>query len=100
MSHKAGKSSPEQVTAFDRHSRVEARDIHSRKGKTLQQNSLTWRKSTRSGAAGHCVEIASAASAVFVRDSKDVAGPILTFGARDWAEFVAGVRDGHFDRTV
>jgi hypothetical protein len=67
---------------------------------TLQQNALTWQKSTHSGAAGHCVEIASAASAVFVRDSKDVTGPVLEFGARGWAEFLAGVRDGEFDRTV
>jgi len=66
---------------------------------TLQQNDLTWRKSTRSGAAGHCVEIASAATAVFVRDSKDVAGPVLEFGAEGWAEFLAGVRNGDFDRA-
>jgi hypothetical protein len=46
------------------------------------------------------VEIASAASAVFVRDSKDATGPVLEFGTRDWAEFVAGVRDGEFDRAV
>lgn len=78
---------------------VRANDIHSLKGMTLQQNALTWRKSTRSGAAGHCVEIASAASAVFVRDSKDVAGPVLEFGTRDWARFLAGVRDGVFDRA-
>jgi hypothetical protein len=65
---------------------------------TLQQNALTWRKSTRSGAAGHCVEIASAAAAVFVRDSKDIAGPVLEFGTRHWADFLAGVRDGVFDR--
>ena len=66
---------------------------------TLQQNALTWRKSTRSGAAGHCVEIASTASAVYVRDSKDVAGPVLEFGTRGWAEFIAGIRAGTFDRT-
>jgi hypothetical protein len=66
---------------------------------TLQQNALTWRKSTRSGAAGHCVEIASEASVVFVRDSKDVAGPILTFAAPGWGEFIAGVRNGDFDRA-
>ena len=66
---------------------------------TLQQNALTWRKSTRSGAAGHCVEIASTASAVYVRDSKDVAGPVLEFGTRDWAEFIAGIRAGTFDRA-
>jgi len=63
---------------------------------TLQQNDLTWRKSTRSGAAGHCVEIASAATAVFVRDSKDVAGPVLEIGPEGWAEFLAGVRNGDF----
>jgi hypothetical protein len=66
---------------------------------TLQNNALTWRKSTRSGAAGHCVEVASAATAVFVRDSKDVAGPVLRFGAEGWTEFLAGVRDGEFDRA-
>ncbi|GAA3912308.1 DUF397 domain-containing protein [Actinoplanes auranticolor] len=65
---------------------------------TLQNQGLTWRKSSRSAAAGHCVEIASAAAAVFVRDSKDVAGPVLEFGTRDWADFLAGVRAGRFDR--
>ncbi|WP_433725266.1 DUF397 domain-containing protein [Actinoplanes sp. CA-051413] len=65
---------------------------------TLQNQGLTWRKSTRSAAAGHCVEIASAAAAVFVRDSKDVAGPVLEFGPRDWADFLGGVREGRFDR--
>ncbi|MEU8612784.1 DUF397 domain-containing protein [Actinoplanes sp. NPDC048791] len=65
---------------------------------TLQNQGLTWRKSTRSAAAGHCVEIASAAAAVFVRDSKDIAGPVLEFGPRDWADFLGGVREGRFDR--
>jgi len=65
---------------------------------TLRHNALSWRKSTRSGAAGHCVEVASTTSAVFVRDSKDVHGPVLEFGAEGWAEFIAGVRDGEFDR--
>jgi hypothetical protein len=44
------------------------------------------------------VEIATAAAAVFVRDSKDVAGPVLEFGPRDWADFLGGVREGRFDR--
>lgn len=59
---------------------------------------LTWRKSSRSGAAGHCVEVANVPSAVLVRDSKDVDGPVLAFGAPDWAGFIAGVRAGEFDR--
>jgi len=59
---------------------------------------LTWRKSTRSGAAGHCVEVADTPATVYVRDSKDASGPMLRFAASDWAEFIAGVRDGEFDR--
>jgi hypothetical protein len=66
---------------------------------TLQNHGLTWRKSTRSAAAGHCVEIAPATGAVFVRDSKDASGPVLEFAAARWAEFVAGARDGEFDRA-
>jgi hypothetical protein len=99
MSHKPANSSPEQATASGRRSRVVANDIHSLKGMTLQKNALTWRKSTRSGAAGHCVEIASAAAAVFVRDSKDSTGPVLEFGIRGWAEFLTGVRGGEFDHA-
>jgi hypothetical protein len=64
----------------------------------MQDATLTWRKSTRSGAAGHCVEVADAPAEVFVRDSKDVTGPVLRFSAPDWAGFIAGVRDGEFDR--
>ncbi|MEV8505210.1 DUF397 domain-containing protein [Actinoplanes sp. NPDC051475] len=64
----------------------------------MQNTALTWRKSTRSGAAGHCVEIARATAAVFVRDSKDAAGPMLEFGLPGWLEFIAGVRAGEFDR--
>ena len=59
---------------------------------------LTWRKSTRSGAAGHCVEVADAPATVLVRDSKDVTGPVLTFDRPAWAGFIAGVRAGEFDR--
>ena len=64
----------------------------------MQDTTLTWRKSSRSGAAGHCVEVAEAPAAVLVRDSKDVTGPVLSFGARDWTGFIAGIRAGEFDR--
>jgi hypothetical protein len=66
----------------------------------VQQNDLTWRKSTRSGAAGHCVEIAETPAAILVRDSKDVSGPVLRFDTAGWRHFVAGVRDGDFDRPT
>ena len=66
----------------------------------MQHNEVTWRKSTRSGAAGHCVEIAETPAAVLVRDSKDAAGPVLTFAAPGWQGFIAGVRNGEFDRPT
>ncbi|MDI6098312.1 DUF397 domain-containing protein [Actinoplanes sp. NEAU-A12] len=64
----------------------------------MQDTTLTWRKSSRSGAAGHCVEVAEAPATVLVRDSKDVTGPVLRFGNGDWTGFIAGVRAGEFDR--
>jgi hypothetical protein len=49
----------------------------------------TWRKSTRSGTQGDCVEVADNLPGVIgVRDSKDPAGPVLTFDPRSWRSFV------------
>lgn len=52
-----------------------------------------WRKSTRSnGAGGDCVEVAdNLPGRILVRDSKDQAGPTLTFPPRSWSAFVATV---------
>jgi hypothetical protein len=69
---------------------------------TLKQGStaagIAWRKSSRSAAAGHCVEVATESDVVLVRDSKDVTGPVLRFGAPQWNAFVSAVRSGRFDR--
>ncbi|GAB3183925.1 uncharacterized protein DUF397 [Micromonospora palomenae] len=49
----------------------------------------TWRKSTRSGVQGDCVEVAdNLPGVVGVRDSKDPAGPVLTFDPQTWRAFV------------
>jgi hypothetical protein len=52
-----------------------------------------WRKSRRSGSSGgNCVEVAdNLPGVVGVRDSKDPAGPALTFGPAAWRAFVAQV---------
>ena len=58
-------------------------------------SALTWRKSTYSGTnGGQCVEVASVAGAVVVRDSKNLAGPELVFTRQAWAAFVEGVKGG------
>jgi hypothetical protein len=52
----------------------------------------TWRKSTRSGSTGNCVEARRIAHTAEVRDSKDPAGPVLAFDRPAWSAFVAVLR--------
>jgi uncharacterized protein DUF397 len=52
-----------------------------------------WFKSSYSGSQSECVEVATAPGLVGVRDTKDRDGAVLTFGRRQWAAFVAGLRD-------
>lgn len=59
----------------------------------------TWRKSTRSNNNGSCVEARRHELVVQVRDTKQQpGGPVLTFTAQSWTAFLAGTRDGEFDR--
>ena len=59
---------------------------------------LNWKTSTRSGSTGNCVEVADNLKAVVaVRDSKDQQGPVLSFGAGQWAGFVRGIKGGNFN---
>ncbi|GAA5068552.1 hypothetical protein HNP84_008400 [Thermocatellispora tengchongensis] len=61
-------------------------------------DACSWRKSTASGGAGDCVEVA-AVTAIAVRDSKDPDGPVLLFTTGEWEAFLFGVRAGEFDLT-
>ncbi|MFJ7995646.1 DUF397 domain-containing protein [Streptomyces sp. NPDC096310] len=48
-----------------------------------------WIKSSYSGTSGgECVEVAVGLSAVLVRDSKNVNGPVLRVAGRGWGTFV------------
>ncbi|MEQ4304852.1 DUF397 domain-containing protein [Plantactinospora sp. B6F1] len=51
-----------------------------------------WRKSTRSGSNGACVEARHTGQATEVRDNKDKAGPVLTFTPAAWRAFVRHIR--------
>ena len=58
-----------------------------------------WVKSSLSFSNGNCVEVASLPDgSVGVRHSRIPDGPVLRFTAGEWQAFLAGVRNGEFDR--
>jgi hypothetical protein len=59
-----------------------------------------WKKSTRSGSSGSCVEVADNLPRVMVRDSKDQQGPKLSFAACQWSDFIESVRSGTISRLT
>lgn len=72
------------------------------KGSALGSGELTrahWRKSSYSGTSGNCVEVGDLDGSAIraVRDSKNPAGPTLTFTTTEWCVFTAGVCAGEFD---
>jgi Domain of unknown function (DUF397) len=59
----------------------------------VELTSVSWRKSTYSGAnGGNCIEVANLPGTVAVRDSKDPDGPALLFTPAKWAAFTARVK--------
>jgi hypothetical protein len=56
---------------------------------------VVWRKSSRSGGGtgDNCVELATVASTVAVRDSKSPDGPILAWSSTAWRGFVRELAD-------
>ncbi|MFB9541950.1 DUF397 domain-containing protein [Micromonospora sagamiensis] len=53
-----------------------------------------WRKSTRSGGEGNCVEVAGFGDGIGVRDSKDRQGPVLSFSPEAWQAFARAAAAG------
>lgn len=54
---------------------------------------LAWRKSSYSAEGESCVEVAPVGERVAARDSKNPAGPTLSFGLGEWRTFLAGLKD-------
>ncbi|MFF6881281.1 DUF397 domain-containing protein [Streptomyces sp. NPDC012474] len=50
---------------------------------------LRWQKSSYSAEGSNCVEIASTATTVHIRDSKNPDGPHLTLQSTTWMEFLS-----------
>ncbi|MEV4536748.1 DUF397 domain-containing protein [Asanoa sp. NPDC049518] len=59
------------------------------------QSQIKWLKRCATGA---CVEVGALNGQVHVRDSKDPAGPIVSFSCSAWSEFVTGLREGQLSR--
>jgi hypothetical protein len=54
-----------------------------------------WRRSTHCDT-NSCVEVAIADEGVFIRNSRESEGSVLTFTRAEWDAFVAGIKDGEF----
>lgn len=55
-----------------------------------------WRRSTRCGT-NACVEVSTGPEVVLVRDSKVHRGPILSFEAARWVDFLDAIKAGDYD---
>ncbi|WP_435212660.1 DUF397 domain-containing protein [Streptomyces sp. bgisy034] len=59
---------------------------------------LEWVKSSYSGNNGNCIEVAVlAGGGRALRDSKNLAGPMLTFSDAEFGAFVRSAVDGEFN---
>jgi Domain of unknown function (DUF397) len=59
--------------------------------------SLNWRRASRCSNGG-CVEVATTAHEVRIRDSKDPDSPELAFPRQSWQDFLERVKNGNLAR--
>jgi hypothetical protein len=55
------------------------------------RDDIVWRTSSYTGGQGNCVEVATAAGTVLVRDTKDREGPLLAVPTTAWRAFLADI---------
>ncbi|MEY9859903.1 hypothetical protein ABH935_005537 [Catenulispora sp. GAS73] len=64
----------------------------------IENDGLQWRKAAASSGNGTCVELAAGQTGVvYMRDSKDPQGAVLTFTRNEIAAFLDGAKGGEFD---
>ena len=69
----------------------------------MSTDGITWIKATKSGDSGDCVELgvaAGQASVVYLRDSKNKTGAVLTCTSTGVAAFIDGAKNGEFDALL
>ncbi len=59
-----------------------------------------WRKSSLSADGPSCVEMAFVGNDVAVRDTKDRDGGTLILRRTEWTAFIAGIKNGHYDKLT
>jgi hypothetical protein len=65
-----------------------------------ERSFLVWRKAQLSLNNGSCVEVASVAGNIALRDSKDPSGHMLLYTPAEWDAFLDGAKKGEFDDLV
>jgi Domain of unknown function (DUF397) len=61
-------------------------------------DTLRWRKSTFSGnGGGNCVDIADDGEKIYVRNSKNPGGMVVSFTQSEWTAFISGAKNHEFD---
>src|ERR1700684_1452017 len=65
----------------------------------VRTDDVKWRKSSRSGYSGNCVEIPNFGDGhIGIRGAKaNGRGPAIFVAPAGWSAFVAGIKDGQFD---
>jgi hypothetical protein len=63
-----------------------------------QLDTLRWRTSSFSGnGGGNCVDVADDGDKIYVRNSKNPAGAVVTFTQSEWTAFISGAKNREFD---
>ena len=72
-------------------------------GETMDISHVRWRKASYSNNGTSCVEVGVThtedGDRFLVRDTKNRSGGMLTFTTMEWDAFIAGAKDGEFDRS-